>query len=115
MVNRMRERQIQTESAGENLELRLDKLLSDETAPAALRTYARASLDVGAEVAYHVHTGECECYYILSGNGEYDDNGEKVLVTAGDVTFTANGQGHGMKNIGTDTLEFMALIIRDEK
>lgn len=113
MITTSNERETVTEAAGEKGILRLDKLISDENAPSSLRTYARASLDPGAEVSFHVHTGESECYYILSGNGEYDDDGQKVSVTAGDVTFTPDGHGHGIKNVGSDTLEFMALIIRD--
>ena len=93
--------------------LQLDKLLIAPNAPAKLRTYAKATLDPGASVGYHVHTGESECYYILSGEGEYNNDGELVKVFPGDSTFTPNGHGHGIKNIGSTPLEFMALIILD--
>ena len=33
----------------------------------------------------------------------------------GDVTFTASGEGHGIKNTGSEKLVLMALIIYDEK
>ena len=35
------------------------------------------------------------------------------MVKAGDVTFTPDGQGHGMTNTGDEDLVFMALIILD--
>lgn len=78
-----------------------------------LRTFARAVLKPGEEVEFHVHTGESESYYILSGNGMYDDNGCLTSVSAGDVTFTPDQTGHGIKNTGNGDLEFIALIISD--
>ncbi|MBP8900459.1 MAG: cupin domain-containing protein, partial [Blautia sp.] len=52
-------------------------------------------------------------YYILSGEGEYDDNGVKRPVKAGDITITPDGKGHGLANTGETDLVFMALIIFD--
>jgi len=81
--------------------------------PEKLRTFALAELEPGAEVGYHVHIGESESYYIISGCGTYNDNGVDVQVMAGDVTFTPNGEGHGITNTGTEVLRFIALIILD--
>ena len=78
-----------------------------------LRMFARARLKEGEEVAFHIHEGECEYYYIISGKGLYTDNGDKFDVTPGTVTFTPSGNGHGIKNTGKEMLEFIALIIRD--
>ena len=50
-------------------------------------------------------------YYVLSGEGEYDDNGVIVPVKAGDVTFCKNGEGHGLTNTGKEDLVFNAMII----
>ena len=78
-----------------------------------LRTFARVSLNPGEEVPFHVHTGECEYYYILSGTGVYNDNGTNVEAKPGLVTFTPNGTGHGIRNTGSEQLEFIALIVLD--
>lgn len=78
-----------------------------------LRTFAHAVLKVGQEVEFHVHNGESESYYILSGKGLYNDNGELTEVTEGTVTYTPSGHGHGIKNIGDENLEFIALIVLD--
>lgn len=78
-----------------------------------LRTFALAKLIPGEEVEFHIHEGECEYYYIISGEALYDDNGNDVTLCAGDTTFTPSGTGHGIKNIGKKDLEFIALIIRD--
>ena len=95
----------------------IDKLLISNLANFAgknpkLRTFALAQLKPGEEVGFHIHEGECEYYYILSGSAEYNDNGTVVEVGAGDLTFTANGEGHGIKNIGSDPLIFFPLIIK---
>ena len=80
-----------------------------------LRTFALAQLKAGEEVELHKHEGECEYYYILSGNGRYNDNGNALDVFPGTVTFTPSGESHGIRNTGDEMLEFIALIIKDEQ
>lgn len=75
--------------------------------------YAEVTLEPGCSLGYHEHHNESETYYILSGKGIYSDNGTLRMVKAGDVTFTSDGQGHGMTNTGDEDLVFMALIILD--
>ena len=93
--------------------LKLTRMSDYFEKPAKLRTFAYAQLDPGAEVGFHVHHGECECYYILSGEGIYNDNGEILPVKSGDVTFTPDGTGHGLKNTGSEKITFVALFILD--
>ena len=64
-------------------------------------------------LGYHEHHGESETYYILAGQGEYNDNGAYRPVSAGDITYTSSGKGHGLSNTGNTDLVFMALIIKD--
>ena len=78
-----------------------------------LRMFSHASLMPGESVDYHVHNGEFESYYIMSGVGLYNDNGKEMVVHPGTVTFTPSGEGHGIKNVGNISLEFIALIIKD--
>lgn len=75
------------------------------------RAFVHNTLGPGCSLGYHVHQNEGEAYYILSGTGEFNDNGTITTVTAGDVTLTRAGEGHGLKNIGTEPLEFIALIL----
>ena len=51
--------------------------------------------------------------YILSGEGEYDDNGEIRTVKPGDVTYTSDGKGHSLENKSQNDLVFIALIINN--
>lgn len=78
-----------------------------------IHMYALAELKPGEEVEFHTHTDECEIYYILSGEAVYNDNGTEYNVKPGTVTHTPSGSGHGIRNTGSEMLEFMALIIRD--
>lgn len=75
--------------------------------------YAQVTIEPGCSLGYHEHHNESETYYILSGQGDYDDNGTVCPVKAGDVTFTPDNHGHGLKNTGDTDLVFMALIIFD--
>lgn len=93
--------------------LKLERLFDSTTMPEYLKCYTRAYLEPGACVGFHKHFGEAESYYILSGHGEYDDDGQIYPVEPGDLTYTPDGHGHGIKNTGDDVLEFIALIIKD--
>jgi len=75
--------------------------------------YAEVTIEPGSSLGYHEHHGESETYYILSGTGDYDDNGTVRQVQAGNVTFTPSESGHGLINTGNTDLVFMALIILD--
>ena len=75
------------------------------------RVFAHSTLEPGCGIGYHVHENEAEIYYIYSGTGELNDNGTITTVSAGDVSFTGAGEGHALKNIGEEPLEFIALII----
>jgi mannose-6-phosphate isomerase-like protein (cupin superfamily) len=75
------------------------------------RTFAHTTLQPGCSIGFHIHSGESETYYIYSGIGEFNDNGILTTVKAGDVTFTHAEQGHGIKNIGDEPLEMIALIL----
>ena len=89
----------------------IEKILDEELADKC-GLYARVTLPPGAELGYHEHHGNGECYFILSGEGVYNDNGTTRTVKAGDVTWTPDGSGHGLSNEnGKTDVVFMALII----
>lgn len=94
-------------------EVTIKHLLSAKEFHGNCGLYAQVTIQPGSELGYHEHHGESETYYILSGEGEYDDNGTKRKVAAGDVTFTSDGMGHGLKPVGYEPIVFMALIIKD--
>ena len=76
------------------------------------RMFAHVRLAQGQTVDWHVHEGEVEYYYILSGNGIYTDvDGKEYAVASGDVCTICVNQGHAIRNEQKDALEFIALII----
>ena len=77
------------------------------------RLYSMIQVKPGEEVEYHMHVGESESFFFLSGKGTYNDNGSIVDITPGMVTLTPSGQGHAVKNTGDEPLVFIALILVD--
>ena len=89
-----------------------DRILNDEAELQGKgRLFNHVYLAKNCEIGWHVHQGEGEVYYILSGSGEYSDNGNIVTLEAGDVAFCPDGEGHGIINLSDETLELIALII----
>ena len=76
-----------------------------------VRLFSFVQVKSGEEVEYHMHFGESETFFILSGQGIYNDNGNEVEVAPGMVTFTPSGQGHSIKNTGDEMVVFIALIV----
>ena len=114
MVRKSEEKQVVTKSAPFNGvgEITVRNLLNGpEEMSMKGRVFGHTTVYPGSAIGYHVHTGDSETYYILSGTGRYNDNGRVVTVTAGDVTYTAPGEGHGLECIGEEPVEMIALIL----
>lgn len=75
------------------------------------RLFSHMVLNAGDSVGVHTHTGDNEIYYILSGTGEYNDNGTIVNVKPGDTTICNDGEFHGLVNTGSEPIELIALIL----
>ena len=89
----------------------IEHLLTPEELYEKGRLYARISLKPGCSIGHHVHEGEMESFYILNGEAEISDNGEIVILSAGDSLLTKSDEGHSVKNVGDVTLEMLALIL----
>lgn len=89
----------------------IEKILDTELADKC-GLYAKVTIPAGSVLGYHEHHGNGESYFVLSGEGVYDDNGQKRIVRAGESTWTPDGSGHGFDNSqGKADLVFMALIV----
>jgi len=75
------------------------------------RLYAKITLEPGSSIGYHLHEGEMETFFIISGEAEYFDNGETVRLVPGDTALNQSGNGHSVKSIGATPLEMIALIL----
>ncbi|MBR0374707.1 MAG: cupin domain-containing protein [Mogibacterium sp.] len=75
------------------------------------RLYAKIVVPPGASIGWHVHHGETEPYFILSGEGLFtDSDGSVHRVTAGDSCLIEPEHGHSIANEGPEDLVFIALI-----
>ena len=59
------------------------ELIKGEQLGAYCKMFNEVTLKPGCEIGYHEHHGESETYYILQGQGEYNDNGTYRPVKAG--------------------------------
>ena len=114
MYKKIEQLKIQTKLNNEGKEKMFKTDLRDFDAwDPKVRLFSLVQVKPGEEVEYHMHKGESETFFILSGQGIYNDNGNKVDVAPGMVTFTPSGQGHSIKNTGDEMLVFTALILVD--
>lgn len=75
------------------------------------RLFSHTLLKPGVSIGNHPHEGEFEVYYILSGEGTYNDNGVSKIVRTGDVTVCPSGEVHGLENTSSEDLHIIALIL----
>lgn len=75
------------------------------------RVFGHTTVYPGSEIGFHVHKGDSETYYILSGTAKLNDNGEERILHPGDVAYTADGQGHSLACISEEPVEMIALIL----
>jgi len=68
--------------------------------------FRKRTLKPGSSIGYHLQK-EDEVYYILSGNGDMQMNGESFKVTAGDAILTRPGSSHGLKPSGNEELTLL--------
>ena len=99
--------------AGGNGHVIIKEILDAEQLNGKCGLYAQVTLEPGCSLGYHEHHGETETYYLTKGAGIYNDNGKEYPVEVGDVTFCADGNGHGIKNAGKEDLVFVALILKE--
>jgi quercetin dioxygenase-like cupin family protein len=72
--------------------------------------FVRAQLPPGEAHRFHFHPKMEEILYILSGTAEQWIEKEKRVMKAGDAIYLPAGMVHGTYNIGTETLDFLAVL-----
>lgn len=77
------------------------------------RLFAHVTIEPGHSIGDHPHVHETEFYYILKGEGVFNDNGREVVVRAGDICATGFGEVHGIENKSDEDLELIALIVQE--
>ena len=74
---------------------------------------ATVTLQPGESIGEHPHAGNGEVYYILSGEATVTEDGQPVILQAGDAEFCADGHTHSISNDTQAPVVFLALILPD--
>ena len=92
-------------------EIEIVHLLEKDMLKGKSRLFAKIKVPPHSSIGLHKHENEFEIFYVLSGEGVFYDNGEKVPVQAGDVCFTDSGESHSIENTSDKDLELLAVIM----
>ena len=79
-------------------------------AEAELLSVHRGRIEQGGEILVHTHGVESETFYILSGKAECTMGDEKLEFVAGSCGFAPPGVPHGLKNVGSEPVELLAIF-----
>ena len=93
--------------------MKLSQIMTQEELEGCTTLFARVTLHPHSEIGYHIHTGETEAYYVLSGRGIFiDGTGKEVPVSDGIICTINEGQGHGMRNTEDTDMDIIAVVIK---
>ena len=70
----------------------------------------RVDFDPGYLAPKHTHPGE-EIIYVIEGTLDYEIDGKRSTVKAGDVLFVPAGVVHSAKNVGTENAAELATYV----
>lgn len=64
----------------------------------------------GASSGLHMHEGNCEIVYVISGTATFNYDGNVEIVTAGQVHYCPEGHSHFMENNLDVDLRYLAIV-----
>lgn len=70
----------------------------------------KGRLEPGASIGIHTHTDNSEVIFMLSGCGTDTCDGKEEHLTAGMCHYCPKGSTHTLRNTGTDSLVFYAVV-----
>ena len=80
----------------------------------AIKEIGLMTLRPGDSIGLHRHADNEDTYIILSGTGLFTDgNGNETVVGPQSVTIAVAGEGHALKNTGSENLVFIDLIAQN--
>jgi mannose-6-phosphate isomerase-like protein (cupin superfamily) len=81
--------------------------ISDAAPQPRRMEFRRRTLDVGAAIGLHIIAHD-EVYYVLSGQGEVESDGQKAPLKPGMTAYLYDGANVGIRQVGKEPL---ALVI----
>lgn len=91
--------------------VKLEHIYSPEEFKGKCRIFSKITLEPGCSIGRHEHDQEEEIYYILSGRGLVDDNGQMREIGPGEALKTGGGEFHSIINNGNEPLVFIAAVL----
>ena len=76
---------IRKNASGGKGEISVKYILNEEEMNGKGKMFSEVTIAPGCSLGYHEHVGNSETYYIIRGEGEYNDNGTTVSYTHLDV------------------------------
>ena len=105
--------QIRENMRGGNGQAIILHALSKDALPSNFRLLGQIVLKKGCGIGNHEHINEAEMFYVLQGEGEYDDNGAKRSFKKGEFSVTYSGQSHAIKNEKDEDLILLSAVITE--
>ena len=91
---------IRKNASGGKGEISVKYILNEEEMNGKGKMFSEVTIAPGCSLGYHEHVGNSETYYIIRGEGEYNDNGTIRTVVPGDRTFTQAVSAMGWRTTG---------------
>ena len=110
MIRREKGRRVSNRFGGKG-EIELYPVLNEEDLMGKGEVMLRMVLPPGSSIGYHQHLGNFEVYYILSGEGIFQDQEEEKPIQAGEAGLIRPGQYHGLVNTGSRDMVVVALVL----
>ena len=91
----------------------MEALLNEEERGEHCRIFSQVTIEPGCELGYHEHHGETETYLCtfpavrLIWTTIKNTRSKPAM-----LTFCKDGDGHGIKNHGTEPIVFVALVLK---
>lgn len=105
------EKEIKTGMRGGKGNINFTHILGSDELAHKGRLFSKLTIKPGMSIGPHKHEGEFEAFYVIKGEGMFDDNGTKAKLNTGDLAVTGDGKSHAIENTGKDDLELIALIL----
>lgn len=72
----------------------------------------RITISKGSSIGWHIHEGDQEIIYVISGKGRCIEDDKEYELIPGLANYCAKGKNHSIKNIYDEDLELFAVITK---
>lgn len=77
-----------------------------------VNSIVRITIKKGSSIGWHIHEGDQEIIYVISGKGICIEDDKEYELFAGLSNYCAKGKNHSIKNIYDEDLELFAVITK---